>query len=188
MSQVQEQSQYTQQSSSEQGALILPYAAIGGVRNLPDNVILAVYKKMKEQGLVDTVFHDGSVSCADQFLKMMQNDKNLPLIAHDNSGILGIAWLNDIAGNRALGHFCFFKEAWGKKSKNVGNKILEYWFSLQFKGKPIFDVIIGNTPSSNKHALSFIKKIGFTIVGEIPHVGFVSYVENNQNGQQGRRE
>jgi L-amino acid N-acyltransferase YncA len=187
MSQGMGQQQSTQQNSSE--ILVIPYADTGGnVYNLPDNVIIGVYRKIVEQNLLDKVFYDGSIKTVEQFLAMMKLKSNLPVLAY-NGELLGLAWLNDIAKDRALAHFVMFKEAWGKHTKEVGNKILDYYFSMENdQGENIFKVLIGNTPAWNKAALRYIKQLGFSVIGEIPHVGKISYLESDEHGRQKRQQ
>lgn len=177
-SQGPDQQPSTQQNSNKE-ILVIPYAKTGDQYNLPDDVLAGVWRKLFEQNLLKTLFYDGSVADVDAFIQMMKRPSNLPCLAYDGE-LLGIAWLNDIAKNRALAHFCFFKEAWGRKSLKSGKKIIDYWFDLNDQnGEPIFKVLIGNTPTFNRQALKFISKLGFDIIGEIPHVGAISYLEGS---------
>ena len=181
MSQVAEKQQSTQQNSNE--ILLIPFAKVGDHYNLQDNVLISIWNKIIAQKLLNKVFYDGSITSAKQFVDMMKHPSNLPVIAY-NGEILGFGWLNDMAKNRALAHFCMFREAWGKHTLEIGHKFLDYWFSLEQNGEPLFRVLVGNTPPWNKPAVSFIQRLGFKIVGEIPYVGMISYIEGDDHGKQ----
>ncbi len=81
---------------------------------------------------------------------------------------IGIAWLNGLGKNYAFAHFFFLKEAWGRESFEAGQIIQRYWFSLG--DEQLFKVLIGNIPSVNKPAIDFVKKLGWTVLGEIPYM------------------
>lgn len=168
---------YTRQNSNN--IQIIPYAPMAeDVYNIPDDAIAGVWQKCVEQKLNNIVFHDGSVKSEKDFIATMKRNGNLPAFAYDGN-VLGFAWLNDIAKNRAVGHFCMFRETWGYQSLEIGKRFIEYWFSMKDKGRPIFDVIIGNTPPENKKAIGYIKRLGFEVVGHIPYVGVISYKERD---------
>lgn len=101
----------------------------------------------------------------------------------------GFAWFNEVSDNHCTGHFCFFKETWGKSAFRLAEAVLRYWFAMPNSvGAPLFDVIIGRTPSENRLAVRFIRKLGFVVVGEIPKIAngeplTVSYLERERYGQ-----
>lgn len=154
-----------------------PYSKVNDKWTLDDEVLLLLFQKIKAQGLEKVLFYDGSVKDWQSFIAMMKSKDVTPVIPYDDTGILGIAWLTSGHNDWAFGHFCMLKETWGKKSLKVGRLILKYWFSLSINDKAIFKTIIGITPPNNEKALKYIEKIGFNLLGEIPHVGVISFSE-----------
>lgn len=121
-------------------------------------------------GTFETVFHDGTVKTEDDLLRLLKSPYNYPCFGLVNGSIRALAWLNEHHGNYATAHFCVFKESWGQDARDIGKEVLSYWFSFPGTNGPLFDVILGVTPSEYKHVIRFIKSIGFTIVGEVPKI------------------
>lgn len=119
---------------------------------------------MVHDGTLDVVFSSASICSEDDFLTVMKRPTNVPVVVFVNGQMSGIAWINGLEDNYACAHFCFFKEVWGTVSLDIGKKLLDYW--MQFS----IDVLIGKIPASNQKAISFVKKLGFKYVGEIPYI------------------
>jgi len=137
----------------------------------------SIFNKLTDQKLDKRTFIDGSIKTADEFLASMKNKTNLPVIILDNSNVIAFCWLNGIANRHAFSHHFFFKETWGKKTIEIGKKVIDYWFGMESGGEKVFDVLVGITPAVNKIAISFAKRLGYTLVGEVPTVGFISYIK-----------
>lgn len=150
---------------------VIPYALTEKGYPIDDQVLSLIWKQIVNEGLDKKVFPDNSISTVADFLGLMKDTRNIPVFAFDGK-LLGLAWLNSVHDKHALAHFCMMREAWGKKTLQVGQEILKYWNSFD-----VLDVIIGNTPSDNKLAIKYIQKLGFTVIGEIPTIGKVSYLE-----------
>jgi hypothetical protein len=170
---------------------ILPYAELETGPTVSDETIRVIYEKMKSDGTLYTVFYDGTINSAEQFLSLLKSKNNYPIFILIDGMIGGVAWFNDLFRNRATAHFCGFKEVWGTHSVDMGKEALKYWFSFTNKdGSPMLDVILGVTPSEFSHAVNFIQKLGFKIIGEVPKVSYhektnsyssatLSYIERN---------
>ena len=152
-----------------------PFSKVDDEWTLNDEALFFLYEKIKSQGLDKVVFYDGSVNNWMEFIAMMKSKEVTPVIAYDDTGVLGMAWLTAGHNEWAFGHFCMLKESWGKKSLKIGKVIMRYWFSLKLNDKNIFKTIIGITPPKNEKALKYIQKIGFNLLGEIPNVGVISF-------------
>ena len=159
--------------------MLIPYAKVNGEWNIPDHLMMGMYTKLKAQNLHKTVFYDGSVNSEHEFLLVMQNTENLPIIAFDEVPI-GMGWINGISFKYALCHHFFFKEFWGKKTVEGAKSFIDYWFSMKDDKGYIFNTLLGMTPSNNKLAVRFLDKINFHKVGEIPHIGVISYTERSE--------
>ena len=158
---------------------IVPYVFYKGEWSLPDEVFLYLWIKIEKQNLVKRTFSDGSVKTSEDFFKMITNQRNMiAVVLNDDNKAIGMGWLNAITVQKANAHFLFLKEAWGKTTFDGARALIEYWFGLEIDGKPLFEVLLGQTPIENKPAINFIKRLGWVILGEIPKLGvLISYRE-----------
>jgi len=159
---------------------IIPYVELDGARVIPDSLVKWMWEAMEADG-AGWVLFGGDPFDADKFLKMMKSPNNLPVFVFRQGGQkpIGVAWVNGINKNYCFAHFFFLKESWGKESLDAGRTITRYWLSI---GECMFKVIIGNIPSVNRKAVHYVKKLGWTVLGEIPHMArgeamTVTYVE-----------
>ena len=137
---------------------------------VPDSVIKNCWDQMVSDGTNNVVFHD-ELCNSDLFLQFIKSSAILPQFILYNQTIAGFTWLSEIGKNSAVGNFCFFKPFWGYGiPEELGQMVLDYWFSFPGKDKPLFDIIIGKTPEWNRKAVSYIKKLDFTILGTIPYL------------------
>lgn len=149
---------------------LIPYVYMDGSWTATDEVMATIYKTLRDDGTFETVFYDGLINDADDFIEMMQSRNNLPVIVLMDDDISGVAWLNSISDNRAFAHFAFFKKIWGK-TEEVGQSLLEYWLDIpNSEGGKLFDILMGLVPSFNERAHKFVERVGFKRLGEIPHL------------------
>lgn len=156
--------------------MIIPYAQVNGEWNLDDMILSGLWNKIEEQRLHVLTFKDRDVKSIGDFFMLMKSPQNIPCINVEEDKPICVAWINGIGRGYGFIHYFFFKEFWGKSEK-YAQEVLDYWWALEHNGKPVFNVLLGLTPPENKHGLSLTKRMGFTILGEIPQVGVVSYKE-----------
>jgi hypothetical protein len=180
-----------QQSSND--LTVIPYVPIDGIWTMTDDLVASVFDLLVDQGLVDTVFRDGTMQSQEQFLKFCKNPQRVLCFIADEKECVGLAWLMPVSDHHAFAHFCFLKNIWGSRTSEVANLILDYWFS--FGGDdPLLDVIIGVIPADNRMANNFLRRINWTTLGEIPHMfrdpfgvksdALIHYVTREQHGQK----
>lgn len=124
---------------------------------------------MVAQGLVSTVFVGSTIKNSGEFLKMLRSTANVAVFAVLGDRCVGFAWLNGIGINNAYGHFCYFENE-DVTAVQFGQKVLEYWWSLVGPSGGALDVILGAVPAFNKRAVSYVQKLGFVKLGEIPNL------------------
>lgn len=147
---------------------IIPYIEQNGMRSIPDNVMVGIYDRMKKLGLVEVVFFAGDVDTHEKFLAAMKNPNNIVNVVIKDKIIVALFWLTHVYYNSAFGHFCMFPEIWGRQTIKCLRNNIDYWFGFEKDNEPILDVIIGKMPTTNRKAIKFIEKCGFTMVGDIP--------------------
>jgi L-amino acid N-acyltransferase YncA len=151
---------------SKNNLLVIPYVETQEGYTLPDGFLAGIYQEVVDNNLVSTVFYDAQIRSQEDFICLMQNKANIPVFILTKEGKCAcFSWLNGISANSAYGHFCYFDQC-GETAVECGEAVLGYWHEL-FETQGI-DVILGSIPVFNQRAAAFIKKIGFTHVGEIP--------------------
>ena len=141
-----------------------------------------MWKRMHDDGTFKMFFHEGPEMTFMQFGAILASplDRVQLIIGHDSNGDAkehaGMVILNHILINehvkRAVGNFMFFREYWHRTdSMDLGRAVMDHWFLTMG-----FEVIAGLTPRTNRAAISFIKRLGFQIVGDVP--GFTVYDGN----------
>lgn len=155
---------------------LLAYARMpDGKVTLSDDFLMAFYERARRDGIVQAVWGD-KVQSPEQFVAFMRAAISdpptiLPILAFEGMEAVGLAWLADVGPVNAFAHFVMLKSTWGRTSQQIAREILAHWFSWQHPdGRPLLRVIIGSTPADNVPAIGFIRRLGFTIVGEIPHL------------------
>jgi len=146
---------------------LVPFVQIDGEWILSDVFMMSVFDKIVDQKLLKTTFWEGTITDASQFLGMVKSPNNQVCLFFQDQTCVGLAWLSAVTSNYAFGHFCLFREIWGK-SVNIGKTCVDYWFSWPGSGGPLLDVIIGIMPGFNTRAHKYIESLGFTRLGEIP--------------------
>lgn len=144
---------------------IAPYAEIDGIRTFTDTTISGLFTRVVDEGLLDTVFYEGTVTSKEQFLSIMKGNGNLLYILLVKKEIVGFVWLNRFEGRTAHLHFCTFKNTWGTgQNVETGKYVLGKLINIG-----CFDLFIGWLPVWNHHAIGFIKKCGAQTAGTIPN-------------------
>jgi hypothetical protein len=157
------------------GVVLIPYVEINGARVISDDVIHGFYDILDEEGSRDVVFGSPKYD-KEGFVKMLKSPRNLPVFIYDSEDqtALGLAWIN--------GHLKIATVK--RKTIQMGQAVMRYWFALG-GDDPVIDVIVGNIPSSNKRAIRYVQRLGWTVLGEIPQIAYdgamtVTYIERDQ--------
>jgi len=142
--------------------------------------IMGLYKRTETEGTCETVFCDGSINSKEEFLFAMKYGENELYVVAENT-IKGFVWLNRFESRLARIHFCFFKEAWGDTVR-LGKFINSTLINMKDKdGEFLLDMILGYLPTSNRKTLSFLKRIGGQVVGEIPFGVWNKYKQKSES-------
>ena len=156
--------------------MLVPYVYMDGEWTIADDTIKKMWDKIVEDELNTIVFYDADIRSKEEFLEFMQRPANNPVVTLVDNQIAGMAWFNGYDGKMAFGHFLFFKAIWGCTDE-IGNKVIEYWFSLKKdSGDLLFKTILGVIPEFNQKAIRFVKRIGFKELGTIPDFNYFPYL------------
>lgn len=157
----------------QRGSLkLIPYDI--KVANIPEEALLTLYNRLKEENLLSVVFHEGVDVSLLQFMNYFSGGRGLLqiLAISDPAGAYypaGMAWLSDIVVcsgviMKGVGAFVFFKDYMKPVYTDPFSEIiLDYWFN----GLGM-NIILGATPEPNRAALLYVKRSGFKEVARIP--------------------
>lgn len=174
---------------------LLAYTAIDGIPTFPDSFVRGLFERMQEEDTVHDVFCDGSVTTAEEFLRMMKFGSNQLFVIEFNGKMGGFCWLNGFEHRRAWFHFCFFNALRGKDAVEAGREVIRELLNMESAaGSPMFDLLTGLTPETNTAALRWVRRLGGQILGTLPEAvwdsargesvsGVISYVERGKYGQ-----
>jgi RimJ/RimL family protein N-acetyltransferase len=141
--------------------------------NLPKDVLRLIYRRLCAEQLDRMLFHNKQVT-EDEFVHFAEHDAVTSIFLDQTNGrYVGLAWLTNIEDcdtlRKGIGSFCFFRDYWSAPlTKVFGDICLSQWFALVE-----MTMIYGITPSVNRLAIRYCKRLGFNYLAEIP--GFVSY-------------
>jgi len=158
----------------------MPYVEIDGIRTIKDSEIKNLFVRTQQDGLVETVFYDGFIRTADDFLLLMKHNFTFLWVLKDCEQTVGYMWLDRVEGKAARQHYCTFKEYWGK-AVEIGKFVLDKVMALQNDDGFVFEVLIGIVPEWNKKAVDFSVKCGGVNAGVIPNVIWNGYTKQTEN-------
>lgn len=150
---------------------ILPYIETKNGWSISDEHMEWVFTRMLKEGLVKKTFPGGRAVTHFEWMELVRSPINIVSLITDENGLLAVSWLNGFERNHAWIHFCVFRTAWGKQSVEIGKLAVKSWF----ENIPPLDVLLGRTPSDNRLAVAYIKKVGMRISGTLPMIGFDIY-------------
>jgi hypothetical protein len=151
---------------------VCPY--MEGVPVYSDGVLPYLYARTKEEGKLETVFHEDKFN-QDKFIAFFERRKTLQILCHvrENKDLVpvGYSWIDlayGVDGARgAVAGFCFFSEA-KKTSRDLGRLGIGYW-CIDLK----IDILHGVILEENTVAVNYAKRLGFKTVAYVPKWRYV---------------
>lgn len=134
---------------------------------LNEQQLKMIWKTLCEEGKKEIVFYDGGITTESEFIQFMQDDMNYVYVAYEEGNLLALVWLNNFLGRCGMIHFTTFYKSKGKE-EDIALFLLRFILFSKNEGEYCLDALYGLTPRVYRHALSFIKKLGFRLVVEMP--------------------
>lgn len=130
----------------------------------------ALWFRLVDDGLLRHVFHDGSVTDAEGFIAFAGETGRAFYAVYADGDPAALFWLDGRAGRSARIHFAVLRGFFGSPARIIGFYVTDWLMSVTGSdGLPLLDVLVGVTPKTNRAAVRFIRDLGFTVLGEIPH-------------------
>lgn len=152
---------------------IIPYIEANGHWTWRDTEVLAMFDRMKNEGMADTVFYDEEINRV-SFLRRMKYGPCHMYVAMMDKAVAGFAWLSNIEGRSAWLNFYVFKNYWCGPAEMIARECLRHILHIPAaEGGYCFDVLMGITPVRNKAASEFICRAGCKVVGRVPQAAWL---------------
>lgn len=150
-------------------------------KDVADSVWLACWQRMEDDGAIEKVFYDGTVTSPEGFVQEMRLPYVHPHIVCVDGTPACIVWLTNLEGRMARAHFLTFKEH-SKIARHLGRFAFQQLLTYTYEdGSYIFDVIFGMTPCSNMLAVNTCIKSGFKKVGVLPNGAWIAAKGKSEN-------
>lgn len=155
-------------------AHITPYVLLStGQWTVPDHVLAALWDEMDRDATLGSI-RSPVLQDAGDWVRFLQDRNIFAVIAgvvlNEALYPAGVCWLSHVGKGHASAHFTFLKRFWGRTDM-LARAVLAYWDGMRADdGSPSLRVIIGGTPAGNRLACAFVKRVGFTVLGEIPYL------------------
>lgn len=151
---------------------LLPYTFVDGVPTLKDSEIVQLYEWSREERSLQTVFYniDCSSITREWFLRFWKHPgKKIYLILGEGQ-VGGWVWIDRRIDCCASVHFNMFRWTWGPRALQMCRQGVFELLHMEHNGngKHKLEVLVGQTPVTNRLAIKFIQKIGFKPIGRIP--------------------
>jgi hypothetical protein len=152
------------------GIEIIPYVHMGdGHWTLPDETILALYAELQRERTAENI-SGSTIHTPEEFLAFVRSPGIFPIVMALWGDVGGAAWLTHAGRYHAWVHVVFLKWAHGPIAHRLAGAAFRYWDAMDRDGEPLLKVLLGATPVAFKPAVAFAKRVGFTILGEVPYV------------------
>jgi len=158
---------------------LLPFCTVDGIPTFKDSEIGYLYTMLEKEGRAEAAFCDGSARDAEEFIQLMKSEDNKLWVVTVENKIKGIAWLNNFRQTSAFGHFAFYKTA--ASALKIARETMRQLIYMKNGDEFVFSVLMGFVSANNKKAVEFIKRMGMTVIGEVPDAVFDYYDQKTYN-------
>lgn len=146
-----------------------------GAPAVSEDLIREYWNRIEQHDLYQLEWFGGGVETFDQFYSFITSPAVAGYLMEDNGKQAGVAWVDGIWTQHAYIHGLFFPEYWGRID-NVVERGMRWIFGLRgYEGKPLFTHLRMRIPATNKPALAFATRLGFSRLGDIPGGAYLAY-------------
>ncbi len=141
-------------------------------KNLSDEFLCAFWQKALAQKVAQATFYEYLPPTPEDFCSWVRG-QDLRFIQNYQGEAIAMYWLNNPLGKAVMIHFCFLKEAVAHREA-VGRYVTKGLLEAKINGEYVVSALMGITPKKYRHALNYIKILGFELVAELPEACFFS--------------
>lgn len=151
-------------------------------KKIPKSAVYDFWQEFQKDKLNSILFFDGEMPDFEAFYAWLAaKDKDARFIVRGSAqcggslprkeDFLALYWLNNPLGKAVMIHFCFLRRAFCEQEE-IGRYVTESLLLCRHDGEYAVSALLGMTPKPYRHALAFIRKLGFRIVCEVPQACF----------------
>lgn len=161
-------------------------------KQLPEAAVRRFWEEFQKDRLNAVLFFDGEISDFAAFCAwLVSPDKDARFVARKTADgtedLLALYWLNNPFGKSVMIHFCFLRRAFALCEEIGAYTVRGLLFCEKRKGDKerdaernagqktprqaetyVLSALVGITPKPYRHALAFIRRLGFRIAAELP--------------------
>lgn len=168
------------------------------VKDVPNRVLRIFWQELVESNVSRVTFYDAMIKDENEFCEWAkQNNKTLRFIVSKDFKMQTLKeitkvnlsmyframyWLNNQVGKCYMIHFAYLKSAFYEQ-EDVGKYVVHGLLKTKnSQGEFVIDALLGLTPCVYRHALNFIKKLGFCFMGIVPNACFFEKKNSYKDG------
>jgi hypothetical protein len=142
--------------------------------------MIGIWEQIIQEGKKESLFYDGSVKDLKEWIDYIYCPANHVALVIDNEGeIYHIAWINKFSNKNGFLHHCGL----GKYNRQSWPVLKKFWSDMRdINNKPVIHTLLGVTPESNTKAIKLTKMLGWTIMGKIPGICYISHNNRYEPG------
>ncbi len=142
---------------------------VPGREELSAEDLAAVWTRLLEEGIADSLFYDGGISSAAAFVRFMTGSRVFCyVLERTEDGLpLALSWLNNCMGRAAMVHFAVLRAGLPSKVE-IGRHMVGFFLHAQQQGAYCLDALYGMTPAPYAHVLRYVRRLGFRMQGTLP--------------------
>ncbi len=151
-------------------------------KNAPQETKTEFWEQFQKDRLNPILFFDGEIPDFANFSAWLSaKDKDARFVTGGTGEVKALYWLNNPIGKNAMIHFCFLRKAFGEQEA-IGLHVVESLLHCKNgSGEYVLSALVGITPKPYRHALAFIRKLGFRIVAELPQACYFARQNTYKN-------
>lgn len=152
-------------------------------KKMSQEKVYVFWQQFQKDRLNSILFYDGEIEDFSAFYAwLLAKDKDARFVAGLDGEIKALYWLNNPLGKSVMIHFCFLKNAFCEQEKVGLYVVKSLLLCTDTNGEYVLSALYGLTPKPYRHALSYIQKLGFRLVAELPQACYFSRKKTWKNG------
>lgn len=152
-------------------------------KKMPQEKIYGFWQQFQKDRLNPILFYDGEIEDFSAFyVWLLAKDRDARFVAAKDGKIKALYWLNNPLGRSVMIHFCFLRSAFCEQEKIGLYVVKSLLFCTDINGEYVLSALFGLTPKPYRHALSFIRKLGFRLTAELPDACYFARNKSWKNG------
>ena len=168
--------------SKSKGAVMKEYRTLRA-RGLDDEILCEFWEKLTAEGVAQMTFYECMPSSPYDFCLWAKGaSQDVRLIEDEFGEILAMYWLNNPLGKSAMIHFCYVRAAFLEQNAIGKYVVRSLLLTTDADGAFVLSALMGITPKVYRHALKFIKDLGFSLFGVLPKSCYFSETKKHRDG------